>query len=1312
MAEEKKCSCTNPEYTIELNKQGAPGQMGEKGERGYSPTIDVYKSTNSELVLSISDINGTRLTPNLKDGVVLLNGEENTMQTVNGFGIQIRNNLRVDGNTSVNNLQATSTSTSSLMANSATIPSLKSSDITTTKLTVNGEVTLSDVKATQGNIDNLTSNDIQTRNLEASGNVRMDGTTEIVQLNTDLIHSNNLRVTSDNNNTINLDVHNKQININNQNSISVNDSGKLNVGNENGIVLHKSHGNVNGQQLSYIDTYDGTSFESGFVVTDNTLVAGSDNVHITPNKATREIVISVDSTGGGEGTTDYNDLSNKPSINDITLEGNKTLDELGIQPIGDYAVKDDLPKIATTTTPGIVKPDNSTIVVNEEGALTVVGGGSGEGGDFNPNLIQGSDSITVERTENTATLSVDSKGVDYELLKNLPSLNGEVLIGEMTSEELHLVTQKDLDEKEDKLTLVAPLAQRLVDKNSLITNWYKNGVEVEPNNITGGAIYSNTISSWDRTLVYRCNDIPIIQTNAPYGIGLRSLSGREGYISGLGVGAYASNATNIEVGSYIYANSEGRVSTSNLSLNGDTSFDVYATFNYPAKSYTCKITLHPSGRVIEKSGTTTIYTGQTPGNYVQMGGYVSFNGTYPNALSVAPLEATLPVYNETYLKIAAPLEVNDNGELSVNQEGLDKGTIISTLEYTPYSLNLTANNTVGGTTIAARSSTNEGSYYAYKAFNPTGDNYWGPSGILGQQYVELYSPTPINVGSFTYQFKSASEVWDNFILRVSNDGSTYTDVETITTNKVTSGTVTISKPIPGKYIRFYFPNACSGGGYGKFRLNSLATVEGEAFKELSLSDDFTTIDGVLGINKDGFKSNISSLEPLTTTNYISPDIVAPVTLDTATNKATTSVMPSTNFYFENYTAYGAKDKDWYKQYGYITIPYESGQLLTISASLGQGSNAIASGNPISIIFAHKDSNGNITPVWNVGKSYVITGEGSVNGSNFVYPYKAVSPTNVTAKQGWYGGNQCAIQVFDSNHFVYHIPGNNYVYRFTTTETLPTINCVLLTPTYYNNYVRGNSLTPFVFNKNIEVDGTAIVDLKGRSIYDVLSSSVSLEDYTKDMKNLLQTDSDTTLIQLNYDDSLKVDDGKLGIANILDTAVDQGLYTCCVLDYTKAPTYSGNSVTIYQGTRYVVPTGRDSNNNPTFNIVTLSEDKTVTVNAVNNTILLNASGGEFVVDSFNYLASQNWGAANTWCYCSDTNLIYQKNMVNVGEFSQYSYVPVAKAVYKDGAISNIVVNTPFNLFHKFDKPAEAIITQAQYDALTTKDSNTLYFITEG
>lgn len=46
------------------------------------------------------------------------------------------------------------------------------------------------------------------------------------------------------------------------------------------------------------------------------------------------------------GTTDYEWLENKPSINNVTLVGDKTLDELGVQAKGDYALKSEIPNIS------------------------------------------------------------------------------------------------------------------------------------------------------------------------------------------------------------------------------------------------------------------------------------------------------------------------------------------------------------------------------------------------------------------------------------------------------------------------------------------------------------------------------------------------------------------------------------------------------------------------------------------------------------------------------------------------------------------------------------------------------------------------------------------------------------------------------------------------------------------------------------------------------------------------------------------------------------------------------------------------------
>lgn len=66
---EKCCTCTTPEITIKLNKQGPQGLTGPKGEDGFSPIINVETSNYSTYTLNITDGNGTFTTPNLKASI-------------------------------------------------------------------------------------------------------------------------------------------------------------------------------------------------------------------------------------------------------------------------------------------------------------------------------------------------------------------------------------------------------------------------------------------------------------------------------------------------------------------------------------------------------------------------------------------------------------------------------------------------------------------------------------------------------------------------------------------------------------------------------------------------------------------------------------------------------------------------------------------------------------------------------------------------------------------------------------------------------------------------------------------------------------------------------------------------------------------------------------------------------------------------------------------------------------------------------------------------------------------------------------------
>ena len=56
---------------------------------------------------------------------------------------------------------------------------------------------------------------------------------------------------------------------------------------------------------------------------------GVDNkTYMTPLRTKQAILAN--NSGGGSGTSNYNDLENKPKINNVTLEGNKTSSELGL----------------------------------------------------------------------------------------------------------------------------------------------------------------------------------------------------------------------------------------------------------------------------------------------------------------------------------------------------------------------------------------------------------------------------------------------------------------------------------------------------------------------------------------------------------------------------------------------------------------------------------------------------------------------------------------------------------------------------------------------------------------------------------------------------------------------------------------------------------------------------------------------------------------------------------------------------------------------------------------------------------------------
>ncbi len=91
------------------------------------------------------------------------------------------------------------------------------------------------------------------------------------------------------------------------------------------------------KNIILVKSFDGADYELlPKTISDNVFVTedGSNEVSVTDELIRLEAKIN--NGGGTGGATDYNALSNKPKVNNVTLSGNKTLDELGIQTKGNY----------------------------------------------------------------------------------------------------------------------------------------------------------------------------------------------------------------------------------------------------------------------------------------------------------------------------------------------------------------------------------------------------------------------------------------------------------------------------------------------------------------------------------------------------------------------------------------------------------------------------------------------------------------------------------------------------------------------------------------------------------------------------------------------------------------------------------------------------------------------------------------------------------------------------------------------------------------------------------------------------------------
>ena len=205
--------------------------------------------------------------------------------------------------------------------------------------------------------------------------------------------------------------------------------------------------------------------------------------------------LTINSTGGGGGgTSNYNALTNKPKINNVELNGNKTLNDLGIQPAGNYALESEIPTKTSdlTNDSGFITgytetdPTVPSHVKNiTQANITNWNNKSEFSGNYND--LTNKPTIPSEVTETTVS--------NWGFTKNIGTITGITMNGASkgTSGVVDLGTvitsHQDISGKANKISVVQTSASTIeINPNT----FYKFG-EVASLNITLASITDNTI---------------------------------------------------------------------------------------------------------------------------------------------------------------------------------------------------------------------------------------------------------------------------------------------------------------------------------------------------------------------------------------------------------------------------------------------------------------------------------------------------------------------------------------------------------------------------------------------------------------------------------------------------------------------------------------------------------------------------------------------------------------------------------------------------------------------------------------------------
>lgn len=363
------CKCTTPEYELVLNEQGPQGRQGEKGDAGFTPIISVKDNTPSNYTLNILTQDGQITTPNLKAN----------LPTGGATGQVLTKNSGEQDDCSWQNLPGSTIETEGIArlateADFETTEDTEASDNTiVTPALFNSELEKQSAKF----VTTDTQQDIDASKIFWNGLAVYNNLT----IGYNAPSQNGKIVTNARVNDVRIPI---------VEPYDTNGSFRIGAAKEEAITDIQNGFDINNniaeglQGVTYYEQGQKGKIIADFNIAD--YVKAGSNITIDKDG---ENHLTINSTGGGGGTTDYNSLTNKPQINGHELTGNLEGNTLGLA--NEQEVEElgnELKEVANTVT-------------NKQDKLT-----AGDGITINNNVISVNADIPIPQNIDVKSINV------------------------------------------------------------------------------------------------------------------------------------------------------------------------------------------------------------------------------------------------------------------------------------------------------------------------------------------------------------------------------------------------------------------------------------------------------------------------------------------------------------------------------------------------------------------------------------------------------------------------------------------------------------------------------------------------------------------------------------------------------------------------------------------------------------------------------------------------------------------------------------------------------------------------------------------